>query len=250
MYAEGRFIDQSMPEFEPISIVIPAHNESKYLKNTIQALQKAIADVVCEAEIIVVNDDSSDDTADIARSMGVRVIDVSLRNIGAVRNAGAKVARHEWLFFVDADTLVPAETLRQSLQAMAQGDVGGGARVDMSDEQPIFFVKRIMYYMVVLVWNIIGGWAAGCFMFCRKELFDSFGGFDEEYFAAEELFFSKELKQRGKFRLAKYPVVTSARKLHNYSTWDLIKFVSTPLFQFTQMLKSRKGLDLLYEDNR
>ena len=104
--------------------------------------------------------------------------------------------------------------------------------------------------MVVLVWNIIGGWAAGCFMFCRKELFDSFGGFDEEYFAAEELFFSKELKQLGKFRLAKHPVITSARKLQNYSTWDLIKFVSSPLFQFTHMLKSRKGLDLLYEDNR
>lgn len=52
----------------------------------------------------------------------------------------------------------------------------------------------MMYIAVVLGWQVIGGWTAGCYMYCRKELFDSLGGFDEDYFAGKELSFSRQLK--------------------------------------------------------
>ncbi|MFK7767138.1 MAG: glycosyltransferase [Mariniblastus sp.] len=250
MYAEGHLIVQVESNFQPVSFVIPAHNEAKFIGRTIKKLKAAIAEVNCESEIIVVNDDSTDDTASVARSAGAQVIDVALRNIGAVRNAGAKTAQHPWLFFIDADTFVPAETLRQSLEALARGDVGGGSRVDLSDEQPIFFVKRLMYYAVVLFWQIIGRWAAGCFMFCRKEKFESFGGFDEQYLSAEEMFFSKQLKRLGKFKLVQHPVITSARKLQRYSVWELVKFVISTLLGMVGNFKSKRGLEILYEDNR
>ncbi|MFT5300400.1 MAG: hypothetical protein ACI87E_002483 [Mariniblastus sp.] len=55
----------------------------------------------------------------------------------------------------------------------------------------VWVVKRIIYLSAVVVWQVIGRWAAGCYMFCCKADFDSFGGFDEQYFAAEELFFSR-----------------------------------------------------------
>ncbi len=250
MYAEVQFIEQSAPTYCPVSFIIPAHNEEKYIGKTIQAIHDAIEESDILAEIIVVNDDSSDDTVRIASELGARTIDVSLRNIGAVRNAGAKIASNEWIVFVDADTLIPGKTLIESLNCLASGCAGGGARVVIDETQQLFWAKRVMYLAVVLGWQIIGGWAAGCYMFCRKDLFDSFGGFDEEYFAGEELFFSRQLKRQGRFRLVRNPVVTSARKLHRYSTSQLVRFILVPLLNFRSMFRSRSGLEILYEDQR
>jgi len=250
MLARCQWIKESPPKLQSVSFIIPAHNEQNYLAKTIKALQTAIEELNLNAEIIVVNDDSTDDTVLVAKSLGVHTIDVSLRNIGAVRNAGAATANHDWLFFVDADTTVPTETIRHSLMALAQGDVGGGARVEIEGLQSLFWLKRMMCLAMILVWQIIGGWAAGCFMFCRKDLFDSFGGFDENYFAAEEYFFSRQLKRLGRFKLVRQPVITSARKLHRYSTWQLIGFLVSPIRNLRNPLSTKAGLEILYEDQR
>jgi glycosyltransferase involved in cell wall biosynthesis len=250
MLAEGEFIDTSVPGLQPISFVIPAHNEAKYIEKTIKAIWSAVEELKLIAEVIVVNDASTDDTVSIAIANGAKIVDVELRNIGAVRNAGAKEAVHPWLVFVDADTVLPAKTLGDSIQSLASGAVGGGARVVIDETQPLFFVKRLMYLAVVVVWQVMGRWAAGCYMFCRKDVFDSFGGFDEKFFAAEELFFSRQIKSRGKFKLVTNPVVTSARKLHGYSTWELARFIFLPILSLRSLFQSRTGLELLYEDRR
>ena len=251
MLAEGRFISQAAPVFESVSFIIPAHNEAKYISKTIKAITVAAQELELEFEVIVVNDDSSDETRNIAIESGAKTIDVKLRNIGAVRNAGAKSAIHPWLVFVDADTTVPKKTLEQSVNALAAGYAGGGARVVIDETQPLFWVKRLMYLGVVVVWQIAGRWAAGCYMFCQKEVFNSFGGFDENYFAAEELFFSRNVKLRGRFRLVRDPPVeTSARKLHRYSTWQLMRFIFVPLTNIGKPLQSKSGLEILYDDQR
>ena len=233
-----------------ISFVIPAHNEQRYLPATIRAISHNIQQLKLTAEIIVVNDASTDNTGTVATELGARVIAVSLRNIGAVRNAGAAAATYPWLIFVDADTIVPAQTVQQSLESLADGFAGGGAHVDIPNRFELFFVKRWMYYAVVIVWQYLFGWAAGCYMFCRKEHFETFGGFDEKYYAAEEVFFSKQLKNIGNFRLVRPAVLTSARKLKSYSVWELSRFLLVPLMQPFSMFQNTKGLEILYEDKR
>ena len=250
MLAYGKLLELSAPNYKPVSFVIPAHNEAKFIGPTIQAIQKSAQSVGIEYEIIVVNDDSTDDTRAIASKFNVRIVDVELRNIGAVRNAGANKAINPWLVFVDADTNVPPETLAQTVDALATGAAGGGARVVIDETQPLFWVKRLMYFCVVVVWQVIGRWAAGCYMFCQKDIFNSFGGFDESFYAAEELFFSRSVKQRGRFRIVRHPVETSARKLHRYSTWELVRFLWVPLTNFGGVLRSKCGLEILYEDQR
>lgn len=250
LYGEGYLLNENANPFEGVSIVVPAHNEAKYLGNTLKSIRLAVETLRLVAEVIVVDDDSTDETSRIAEDAGAKVVSVSLRNIGAVRNAGAAAATFPWLVFVDADTEVPVSTLLASLQNLADGDSGGGARVDLPDRDDLFFLKRWMFYAVTLVWHIAGGWAAGCYMYCRKDLFDSFGGFDEQYFAAEELFFSRQLMARGRFRLVKTPVMTSSRKLHAYSLWELCRFVTLPMLTWGGVFKSKRGLELLYEDQR
>lgn len=239
-----------LPRYPTVSFVLPAHNESAYLAETLEELHRSAAALQLNYEVIVVDDASTDDTSEIARANGARAINVNLRNIGAVRNAGAKEARYTCLFFVDADTLVPEKTLKQSLDAICDGVAGGGAHVVIDQIEDVARPKLVLYYLVRFLWQTIGGWAAGCFMFCRRDLFDHFGGFNEEYFAAEELFFSRSVKAHGRFRVVRNPVVTSSRKFHSFTTKELIRFVFLPLFSSEGRFRSKLGLEVLYEHDR
>ena len=72
-----------------ISFIIPAHNEAFEVGRTLQSVFAAARSEEEPFEVIVVNDASTDATAALARAAGARVIDVDLRKISAVRNAGA-----------------------------------------------------------------------------------------------------------------------------------------------------------------
>src|SRR5450759_1873023 len=100
-----------------ISIIVPAYNEEALLAGTLRALRVSADAVGAPYEIIVVDDGSTDRTAEIARGHGARVVGVNVRQIGAARNAGAKVAVGDLLVFVDADTLVTSEVLQGAIAA-------------------------------------------------------------------------------------------------------------------------------------
>src|SRR5688572_21460895 len=91
-----------------ISFIIPAYNEELLLGRTLRALDDAARGLGEPFEIIVVDDASTDRTADVAREHGARVVSVNRRQIAATRNAGAREASGELLFFIDADTVVTA----------------------------------------------------------------------------------------------------------------------------------------------
>ncbi len=85
-----------------VSVVIPAHNCGKYLKRCIDSV---LSQSVKADEIIVVDDGSTDDTAEIARGYGDKIIYVRQPNSGAstARNAGINIASGQWIAFLDGD---------------------------------------------------------------------------------------------------------------------------------------------------
>src|SRR2546430_6933672 len=91
-----------------LTIVVPAFNEEGYLSETLASLERAKAFLQRErsiqTEIIVVDNDSDDSTADVALALGVAVAREALHNVAKVRNAGAKLSNGETIVFVDADT--------------------------------------------------------------------------------------------------------------------------------------------------
>ncbi len=101
-----------------ISFIVPAHNEEFELSSTLAAIQAASSNAAQPYEIIVVDDASTDATPEIAAQVGAKVVPINRRQIAAARNAGARAAQGEYLFFVDADTRINRAHVIDAIAAM------------------------------------------------------------------------------------------------------------------------------------
>jgi len=226
-----------------ISFIIPAHNEEELLGRTLASLREAAEPLARPFEIIVVSDASTDATREVAAARGATVVDVSLRQIGMVRNAGARLASGEVFVFVDADTVVPPETLRAALAALDEGAIGGGAVVVFEE------LQSLSVRMLVGLWNRISRWmrwAAGCFVFVRRDAFEAVGGFDADYFVGEEIILSAALKRRGRFVVLRENVVTSGRKARLYGKFEALWVALRLMVLGKKAWRRREGLDMWY----
>lgn len=226
-----------------ISFIVPAYNEAQCLPATLAALHAAGQALGEPYEIVVADDASTDATAAIAREQGAIVVSVANRQIAATRNAGARVARGKWLIFVDADTLVNAAVVRAAVQAMRSGAVGGGAGMRFDDPAPAY--ARLMLRGAVCLFRVTG-YAAGCFLFCTRTAFVAVGGFDEQYYGAEELVMSRALKRQGRFLVLKEAVITSARKLRTYTVRETLGLLAGLVRRGPQAVRQRAGMDFWY----
>ena len=86
-----------------LSVIIPAYNEAEFISSTIESLLK---NDKLSIEIIVVNNGSTDSTANIARSLGAKVLDRPIGTIAELRNIGAAASTGEIIVFMDADVCV------------------------------------------------------------------------------------------------------------------------------------------------
>jgi len=216
-----------------VSIVIPAYNEEKCLLATLEKINAALAIVRCDSEIIVVDNESTDETARVAKSFGAKVFTETEHNIARVRNTGAKNSSGDVLIFVDADTLVP-ETLFQTIADQMKNEkcFGGAVAVDYEPSER----QWMNYYLLGWrFWGNLFNMKQGAAQFCRKSIFDELHGYDETVYMGEDVMFywrlSKFAKQKGgRLLFIKDPkVTTSARRFDRMSIWKTL-LLTHPLF--------------------
>ncbi|MCC5868774.1 MAG: glycosyltransferase [Gammaproteobacteria bacterium] len=227
-----------------LSIIVPAWNEADELPATLTHLRQACGEIGLQAEFIVVDNASTDDTAALARKGGAQVVVEPRRGIARARNAGAAAAGADLLMFIDADTRPSAQLIDTAYRAMASGRLcGGGALVAF--DQPL---DSLAYRQGARAWNAISRrlrLAAGCFVFCTREAFEAVEGFNDRLYAGEEVFLSRRLarwgaRQNQPFEVLDRPaVVTSARKVQWFSRWQHLAAVATVLV-FPLALRSRR----------
>jgi glycosyltransferase involved in cell wall biosynthesis len=226
-----------------ISIIIPAHNEAEHLSGALRSVRVAAERVDVPVETIVVDDASEDRTSETAAAWGARVQRVRLRHIAAVRNAGARVAQGELLVFLDADTQLSMPLLHKAWQAYLRGCIGGGCRVVFDKPLPRLASAGIALWNTL---SILHRWAAGSFLFARRDAFERVGGFDERYFAAEEILLSKRLNRLGPFPIFPEAVISSARKLQRHGMREHLSIMLRTVLTLGRSLKRRQGLELWY----
>lgn len=232
---------------EMLSFIVPAHDEARLIAETLRALHAAASAIGVAYEIVVVDDASADGTGDIAVREGARVLRVECRHIAATRNAGAQAAAGETLVFVDADTLVDPVVLRAALQALETGAVAGGARVRLLG--PLSWFESALQTLFAWIFRVTGI-APGCFIFCRREAFEAVGGFDEAWYAGEDVAISRAFARHGRFVILRESVFTSARKLHSFSVREQLGLLWRFVWRGRRMLRSRAHLDLWYGKRR
>jgi glycosyltransferase involved in cell wall biosynthesis len=231
------------------SIVIPAYDEEELLPATLIALRAAMAAVPqLRGEIIVTDNDSRDRTAEIAVDAGARVVFEEHRQIARARNVGGLHADGRYIIFVDADTHVSGALLRATLEALASGDICGGGTVVRFDREVPGWVQ-----WTIAIWTFLSrrlGWACGAYVFCLRSAFLDTEGFDERYYASEEIHFSRALKRWGRARGLRFvildePISTSLRKMEWYTPLELLRMTIRTLLR-PGSLRRRDSCELWY----
>jgi cellulose synthase/poly-beta-1,6-N-acetylglucosamine synthase-like glycosyltransferase/peptidoglycan/xylan/chitin deacetylase (PgdA/CDA1 family) len=112
------------PVDDPVSIVVPAFNEAETIGAAVRSLAASVHNPV---EVIVVDDASTDGTADVVEALGlpnVRVVRVPAGGKATALNAGTALARHDLIVMVDADTQVEPDSVHLLVQPFADPSIG------------------------------------------------------------------------------------------------------------------------------
>ena len=207
-----------------LSVIIPAFNEERYLPATLAALRAASAGM--PGELIVVDNQSSDATRDIAARHGAVVVSESVHNIGKVKNTGAGAAAGDILVFIDADTLVPPTLLARIAEVMARENCLGGAVAVAYTEFRRPWMK--WYLKGWGFWGSVFNMKQGAAQFCRKDAFRQVGGYDETIYMGEDIEFYWRLSKHarrvhGSLHFIQAPkVLSSSRRFDAMSVWRVL----------------------------
>jgi glycosyltransferase involved in cell wall biosynthesis len=239
-----------------LSFIVPAYNEEFELPSTLAAIKNAAGLATAgssrggqdqEYEIVVVDDGSTDATAGIAEQSGAKVVSINRRQIAAARNAGARAARGDILFFVDADTRINAKHVDGAIAAVQNGNAGGSARIEAHG--PIPFWAKI-FLLVFCTLYFAANLGAGAFLFTTRRNFEAVGGFDEKLFVGEEVYFSLALGRIGRFKILREPIITSGRKLRMYSAREIFGNMFAIIIGGKRAAGTRDKLDIWYNGKR
>ncbi|WP_116592036.1 MJ1255/VC2487 family glycosyltransferase [Methanobrevibacter thaueri] len=204
-----------------ISIIIPTYNEEDYLPNLLDSIKRQNFDGY---EVIVADANSTDRTREIAESYGCIVVDGGLPAVG--RNNGARVAKGEYLLFLDSDLELTDDYLRNVLYEFRMEHLGIAITKmkPMSDKiEDKIFHDFANYFMIGV--EKIKPHGAGCYgIITKKSLHDECGGFDESLTFGEDTDYIERLAEKERFRVLRNARIgVSTRRLEEEGIVTLIR---------------------------
>ena len=220
------------------SVIIPAYNEEQYLPRLLDSIHLATARFGDgnEIEIIVADNSSTDRTAEIAATMGARVVAVTKRSIAAARNGGASVANGHVLCFIDADSALHPDTFVKIGEAMSDPSIIAGS-TGIHLERRSLPILLVYWMLVPFTW--IFGVDTGV-VFCRRRDFDEVGGYNEDLLIAEDVTFLFDLKRLGRkrgqklTRVAGAEALGSTRKFDQHGDWHYFAILPKAIAAFVR----------------
>lgn len=233
-----------------ISVIIPAHNEEKYIARCIKSIKKSAKQFHGKTEIIVVCNRCTDKTAEIAQNNGAKVIFNEDRCIAKVRNDGIAAASGKIIVTIDADNRMTKGTLSEVYKLLRTGKyIGGGAPIRFERYSfPLWcndILCRISFGLTGLYSGIF--WA-------KKDSFDAIGGFVEQK-AMEDVATAKLLKKYGKKQGKKYTtlrsnyLINSTRKYDDLGDWLYFKLMFQNIGTFFKAaMGDKSGMDKLLDE--
>ncbi len=174
-----------------LSIIIPTLNEEKYLPLLLESIKKQ---KFSGCEIILADAGSQDKTVAIAKKYNCKIIPGGLP--AKARNEGAKAAKGDILFFLDADTILPDNFFKKALAEFKERglELASFCLVPLPKNKISSFFMNIFYNQpIILLETALPHAATGIFV--RKEIFEKVGGFDEDVKLAEDHYLARRAKE-------------------------------------------------------
>lgn len=195
-----------------ISIIIPAWNEEKYLPKLLDCIKKQ---TYGDYEVIVADASSTDRTRQIAKKYGCKVVKGGMPAVG--RNNGAKAAKGEILLFLDADSQIDKNFVRNALKEIRKKELDvAGCRIKPLSNKMAYIFGFSVFNLWSCVMQFIFPHASGSGIFCKKSLHNRIKGFDKSIKFAEDVDYVNRGSRYGKFRIIKNAeVLVSPRRYEN-----------------------------------
>ncbi|MEM7009159.1 MAG: TIGR04283 family arsenosugar biosynthesis glycosyltransferase [Thermodesulfobacteriota bacterium] len=193
-----------------LTIIIPTLNEAEFLASTISHLRKCSSSKY-EQEIIVVDSGSEDATCEIAKGLGLSLVEIESKSIGKSYglNEAAKLAKGKVLMFLDADTLVPSNYDELIFSVLENKEIIGGA-FEFCLDGPEFGL-RVVELINRTRYRIRQRYYGDQGVFLRARVFERVGGYPN-IGLLESAHLCRKLRKEGKLKLIKKNMKTSPRR--------------------------------------
>lgn len=160
-----------------VSVIVPVRNGRESLPALLRSLRtQTLAKE--RFEVIVVDNDSSDDTAEVAARFGANVVHEPVANRSRARNRGVRAAKSRLYGFTDADCVAHPRWLEELLRyAPSAPLVAGEVRLRVGEQPNAIERFEALWRFGQRAW-VEQGWAATANLLVRAEVFEAVGGFD------------------------------------------------------------------------
>jgi glycosyltransferase involved in cell wall biosynthesis len=182
-----------------ISVVIPVYNGQAHIAKAIDSVMRQ---TLAPAEIIVVNDGSTDNTLDVllAYAAHVTIITTPNRGVSSARNTGMKTVKTEWIAFLDADDEWHDDKLEKQARYLAARPQAGLCCCDYSYQDRHCPETTYFTHLASTKFGNVNAWAAhplcgliavnfvgtASTVLVKRKLLQTLGGFDSKYKQAED----------------------------------------------------------------
>lgn len=194
-----------------ISIIVPCLNEAQNIGKVINGIQKNIN---TSFEIIVIDNNSQDKTAEIVKSKGVRLIKEKRQGKGSAIIKGAKTAKGKFLVFIDGDGSYSAEFIPKIIKRLtkSESDIIYGSRFLKDSKAEISFLRlignKVFSFLGQLLYGKKADFLTGLFAI-RKNNFSDLK-LRSNGFEIETEIFKKAIKKN--FKISQVPITYKANK--------------------------------------
>lgn len=190
-----------------ISFVVPAYNEENFIADCIFSIKKDVysGKIRIPYEILVVDNNSTDHTAEVARAYGATVIKELRKGTSWARQAGLEASKYDLVAFIDADSQIPEGWIDLAYEALLSPNVVAASGPHVFRDLPLS--QRIListFYCFAKALHVFWPTINGANFIVKKQAFLDVGGFDTTItFHGDDTAVARRLSTQGeiKFKL-------------------------------------------------
>jgi glycosyltransferase involved in cell wall biosynthesis len=209
---------------DKITIVVPCKNEENYIHHLLDSLRAQSI----SATRIIIADCSTDNTRQVIQnnSVGLNVEIIEGGPVSIAKNNGARLVTTPYILFIDADVRFFKDTVIQdAVNTIESKNLDlVGLNIKCYDRDPRAMIGFTLFNTINHTLKFFSPFAVGAFMLTRRDRFEEFGGFPEQFATSEDYFLSRKYSPK-KFKIVKHHFGQDSRRFKKMGYMGMAKYL-------------------------